>query len=204
MRKLVVLVAFLSIASPAAAATIQWVVTGTVTGISPVGSGITSVQIGDTYTLTVTIDSAAPDQFPSDPNTSRYIPSAVSVTMGSGYAASVSIPFVEGIEMGVSGAGGILEFVVFHPNQLSAFPALDGFAFDGARLVRLEDDQGIAVPDTLDLPTDLSPFERTQFSFGFGGTSIGGVITSATLVPEPSIALLLTGTCALLRRARRC
>jgi hypothetical protein len=196
--------ALLGAPSPAAAAPIQWVVTGTVTSITPVGSGITSVQVGDTYTLTVTIDSAAPDQFPSDPNTSRYIPSAISLTIGSGYTANVSISFVQGIEMGQSGSLGlrILEFVVFHPSEFAAFPDLDGFAFAGARLVRLEDDQGVAVPDALILPTDVSHFERTQFSMSFAGRSIGGVVTSLSVVPEPHLAgLLLAGAAVLLGRA---
>jgi hypothetical protein len=115
----------------------------------------------------------------------------------------VSIPFVSGIEMSGGSFGfRVLEFDVFRPSEFSAFPALDGFAFDGARLVRLEDDQGSAVPDALILPTDVSLFERTQFSIFFAGRTIRGVVTSLSVVPEPHLAgLLLAGAAVLLGRA---
>lgn len=191
-RFAVALLVLLGGAASASATTVTYVISGTATSVT---SGITSVQVGDAYIATLTVDLATPNTG-SNP-AFYYAFTSYTVAMGS-YSGSFSttngrIRVEDDPSYDVFGVD----------DQFPTGTALDGlqpFVFQVAFL-RNDVYPGSSDPVVgvaLVLPTDPSQFNNQRnFSLQFlapgGATTEGihGIINALQVVPEPSLALLL-------------
>ena len=155
-------------------------------------SGTPGVAIGDSFTLTFTVETSTPDQ-----------------SAGFGYysVAVTSASFSIGTYTGGTGAAWDV-FVQDHPSgdtfRISAstpYHSIGGGPFSSFQLNLYG--SGITTGNVLAVPTDVMLFHNTNFIFN-GINDPMGHITSVQLVPEPSLlALLGAGSLALARLAER-
>lgn len=193
-------------ASPASAALITYTFQGTVTQVGAITGGpITSVAVGDPFTLTFTVDDTATD---SEPNPAAVFVGAVSdVSWSFGGAETWTSTGWTITSTNYFGNPGAAYFV--RSEGLSRLlvpisgPNIDGHVPEQASLTLLNTNAAVGTPPLLP-PSDLTPFTANRFFlFVFAGGSFVEA-TLATVVPEPAtLALLAIGFAGLTRAGSR-
>ncbi len=186
-----------AVASSAGAVPITYVTQGVVDFVH--FAAVTGVAVGDSFTATFTVETSTPGQIGGNANIDTYLDSVTSVSFSIGaYTGGTGAAW----DIRVQDAGSFDQFRMAAGQQSggNAGP-IGGGPFGDFSLV-LDGGSGAGVVSgALAVPTDVTLFSSTEFSFNAG--TVAGHITSIQLVPEPSIAALLAaGVLALALRRR--